>query len=119
MAAGSEEDAFEDFDELALDEMLDQTYVSTTAKRAQKRATSLSAVSVLTREDIQGFLIMAGDRETGVCLMQMDAGLDTGPVIASAACPIEPDDTAGRLHDRLSVMGAQLLKENLDRIARG
>jgi methionyl-tRNA formyltransferase len=63
--------------------------------------------------------ILAGDRETGVCLMQMDAGLDTGPVLASAACPIEPDDTGGRLHDRLSVMGAQLLKENLDRFARG
>jgi methionyl-tRNA formyltransferase len=63
--------------------------------------------------------ILAGDRETGVCLMQMEAGLDTGPVLASAACPIEPDDTGGRLHDRLSVMGAQLLKENLDQIARG
>jgi len=63
--------------------------------------------------------ILAGDRETGVCLMQMDAGLDTGPVLASAKCLIEPDDTGGRLHDRLSVMGAQLLKENLDRIARG
>ena len=62
--------------------------------------------------------ILAGDRETGVCLMQMEAGLDTGPVLASAACPIEPADTGGRLHDRLSVMGAQLLKENLDRIAR-
>jgi methionyl-tRNA formyltransferase len=63
--------------------------------------------------------ILAGDRETGVCLMQMDSGLDTGPVLASAACLIEPDDTGGRLHDRLSVMGAQLLTENLDRIARG
>jgi methionyl-tRNA formyltransferase len=63
--------------------------------------------------------ILAGDRETGVCLMQMDAGLDTGPVLASAACLIEPDDTGGRLHDRLSVMSAQLLKENLDRIAHG
>ncbi|MGB7931386.1 MAG: methionyl-tRNA formyltransferase [Gammaproteobacteria bacterium] len=63
--------------------------------------------------------ILAGDRETGVCLMQMDSGLDTGAVLATAACPIEPDDTGGRLHDRLSVMGAQLLKDNLDRIARG
>jgi methionyl-tRNA formyltransferase len=63
--------------------------------------------------------ILAGDRETGVCLMQMEAGLDTGPVLALAGCPIEPDDTGGRLHDRLSVMGAQLLKENLERIARG
>jgi methionyl-tRNA formyltransferase len=63
--------------------------------------------------------ILAGDRETGVCLMQMDAGLDTGPVLASATGLIEPDDTGGRLHDRLSVMGAQLLKENLDRISQG
>jgi methionyl-tRNA formyltransferase len=63
--------------------------------------------------------ILAGDRETGVCLMQMDSGLDTGPVLASAACLIEPDDTGGRLHDRLSVMGAQLLKENLELIVRG
>jgi methionyl-tRNA formyltransferase len=63
--------------------------------------------------------ILAGDRETGVCLMLMDAGLDTGPVLASATCRIEPDDTGGRLHDRLSVMGAQLLKENLARIAHG
>jgi methionyl-tRNA formyltransferase len=51
--------------------------------------------------------------------MRMEAGLDTGPVLALATCLIEPDDTGGRLHDRLSVMGAQLLKENLDRIAQG
>jgi methionyl-tRNA formyltransferase len=63
--------------------------------------------------------ILAGDRETGVCLMQMDAGLDTGPVLASSACRIEDDDTGGRLHDRLSAMGAQLIKENLERIFRG
>jgi methionyl-tRNA formyltransferase len=63
--------------------------------------------------------ILAGDRETGVCLMQMDPGLDTGPVLASSTCLIEPDDTSGRLHDRLSAMGAQLLEENLERIAHG
>jgi methionyl-tRNA formyltransferase len=63
--------------------------------------------------------ILAGDQETGVCLMQMDAGLDTGPVLASAACRIEAGDTGGRLHDRLSVMGAELLKENLECIRRG
>jgi methionyl-tRNA formyltransferase len=62
--------------------------------------------------------ILAGDQETGVCIMQMDSGLDTGPVLASAACRIEPDDTAGRLHDRLSVMGARLVKENLDQIGQ-
>jgi methionyl-tRNA formyltransferase len=63
--------------------------------------------------------ILAGDRETGVCLMQMEPGLDTGPVLASASCTVEPDDTGGRLHDRLAIMGAQLLGENLDRLARG
>jgi methionyl-tRNA formyltransferase len=63
--------------------------------------------------------ILADDRDTGVCLMQMDSGLDTGPVLATATCRIEPDDTGGRLHDRLSVMGARLLQENLDLIARG
>jgi methionyl-tRNA formyltransferase len=63
--------------------------------------------------------ILSGDRKTGVCLMQMDAGLDTGPVLASTACLIGHDDTGGGLHDRLSVMGAQLLTDNLDRIFRG
>lgn len=63
--------------------------------------------------------ILAGDPETGVCLMQMDAGLDTGPVLASAICRIETGDTGGRLHNRLSVMGAELLKENLERIRQG
>jgi len=63
--------------------------------------------------------ILAGERETGVCLMQMDVGLDSGPVLASAACRIEADDTGGRLHDRLSVMGARLIRENLDPICRG
>jgi methionyl-tRNA formyltransferase len=63
--------------------------------------------------------ILSGDQETGVCLMQMDSGLDTGPVLASAACRIEADDTGGRLHDRLSVMGARLLKENLDALEHG
>ena len=62
--------------------------------------------------------ILAGDRETGVCLMQMESGLDTGPVLASASCPIGPDDTGGRLHDRLALLGARLLGENIDRIAR-
>ena len=63
--------------------------------------------------------ILAGDCETGVCLMLMDSGLDTGPVLASASCRIEPDDTAGRLHDRLAHMGARLLEDNLVRIAKG
>ncbi|HFD81456.1 MAG TPA: methionyl-tRNA formyltransferase [Gammaproteobacteria bacterium] len=58
--------------------------------------------------------ILAGDRETGVCLMQMEAGLDSGPVLAEARTPIEAEDTAGSLHDRLSRMAAELLARHLD-----
>ncbi len=50
--------------------------------------------------------IMAGDARTGVCIMQMEAGLDTGPVLLRRETEIRPDDTAGSLHDRLSEMGA-------------
>lgn len=53
--------------------------------------------------------IMAGDPETGVCIMQMEAGLDTGPVLLREALMIETEETTGALHDRLSVMGAQLI----------
>jgi methionyl-tRNA formyltransferase len=63
--------------------------------------------------------ILAGDRETGVTLMQMDTGLDTGPVLASAACPVAAEDTGGRLHDRLAEMGARLLQENLAKFEQG
>ncbi|ROR34252.1 methionyl-tRNA formyltransferase [Inmirania thermothiophila] len=63
--------------------------------------------------------ILAGDGETGVCLMQMDEGLDTGPVLARAATPIGPEETAGELHDRLAGMGARLLVEALPALARG
>ena len=55
--------------------------------------------------------ILAGDRETGVCIMQMEAGLDTGPVLARLSTPIGPEDTAGSLHDRLAEMGGQLAVE--------
>ncbi|MGB8814655.1 MAG: methionyl-tRNA formyltransferase [Paracoccaceae bacterium] len=57
--------------------------------------------------------IMAGDTETGVCIMQMTAGLDTGPVLLRAATPIEPDDTTADLHDRLSELGANLIVQAL------
>jgi len=60
--------------------------------------------------------IMEGDAETGVCIMQMEAGLDTGPVLLRAATPIADDDTAASLHDRLSRMGAALIIEALDRL---
>ena len=57
--------------------------------------------------------ILAGDAETGVCIMKMEAGLDTGPVLARSICPINEDDTAQILHDRLAVLGSQLLLETL------
>ena len=61
--------------------------------------------------------IEAGDQETGVALMQMEEGLDTGPVLASKSIPITPEDTAGTLHDKLSALGGKLLGESLDGIA--
>ena len=60
--------------------------------------------------------VMAGDAETGVAIMQMEAGLDTGPVLAEARTPIGPEDTTGDLHDRLAGMGAALISEVLDRL---
>jgi methionyl-tRNA formyltransferase len=63
--------------------------------------------------------LLAGDRETGVCIMQMAAGLDTGPVLLSEAVPIAADDTAGTLHDKLAPLGARLLVAALDGLARG
>ena len=61
--------------------------------------------------------IMAGDKETGVCIMRMEAGLDTGPVLLCEATSINPEDTTGTLHDRLSQMGAGLIVQALDRLA--
>lgn len=58
--------------------------------------------------------ILAGDAETGVAIMQMEAGLDTGPVIAEARTPIGTEDTTQDLHDRLSAMGARLIVQALD-----
>lgn len=60
--------------------------------------------------------IMAGDRETGVCIMQMEAGLDTGPVLLREATTIGPRETTGALHDRLSQMGARAIVAALDRL---
>ncbi|MFO7806610.1 MAG: methionyl-tRNA formyltransferase [Paracoccaceae bacterium] len=53
--------------------------------------------------------IMAGDERTGICIMQMDAGLDTGPVLLRAETEIGAEETTGGLHDRLSEMGARLI----------
>ncbi len=63
--------------------------------------------------------IMAGDAETGVSIMRMDQGLDTGPVVLSEAIPIAPDSTAGVLHDQLAALGARLMVDALDGIAAG
>lgn len=63
--------------------------------------------------------ILAGDTETGVTLMQMEAGLDSGPVLASRSCAIEATDTGGQLHDRLAQMGAQLLQASLGALEQG
>lgn len=63
--------------------------------------------------------IMAGDEQTGICIMQMDAGLDTGPVFTCRSTPIHPDDTAGTLHDRLALLGEEALCTVLDELAAG
>ncbi|SDG15418.1 methionyl-tRNA formyltransferase [Dyella sp. 333MFSha] len=63
--------------------------------------------------------ILAGDEESGVDLMQMEAGLDTGPVLIERRTPITGDDTGGSLHDRLSALGADALAEGLRRVMNG
>lgn len=60
--------------------------------------------------------ILAGDVETGISIMQMEAGLDTGPVLLRRAMPIGPTDTTGDLHDRLALLGAALVVETLARL---
>lgn len=63
--------------------------------------------------------IAAGDSETGVTLMRMDAGLDTGPMVATARTPIRDDDTSATLHDRLAALGAALLLETIPEYVAG
>jgi methionyl-tRNA formyltransferase len=63
--------------------------------------------------------ILAGDAQTGVSIMQMDTGLDTGPVLLARAQSINPDDTAGSLHDKLAALGAELIVEALAKLERG
>jgi len=63
--------------------------------------------------------LLAGDAQTGVCIMQMEKGLDTGPVLLRRALPILPDDTAGTLHDRVAELGARAIVEALPAIAAG
>jgi methionyl-tRNA formyltransferase len=63
--------------------------------------------------------ILAGDGETGVDLMRMEAGLDTGPVLLERRTPITSGDTGGTLHDRLALLGADVLAEGLRRTLAG
>lgn len=63
--------------------------------------------------------IEAGDAQTGVTIMQMDAGLDTGDMLLTQALPILPTDTTGVLHDRLADVGAQLMVQALEQAAQG
>lgn len=63
--------------------------------------------------------ILAGDTQTGVTIMRMDAGLDTGPMLLERATPITGSDTAAALHDRLAAMGAEALLTALDGILDG
>ncbi|MES1998171.1 MAG: methionyl-tRNA formyltransferase [Pseudomonadota bacterium] len=60
--------------------------------------------------------ILAGDSETGISIMQMDAGLDTGAVLSMARLPIQPDDTTGSLHDRLAALGGRAIVTALQQL---
>lgn len=63
--------------------------------------------------------IQAGDAESGVCLMQMEKGLDTGPVLLRQTTPIGPQDSGGQLHDRLAALGAQVISDGLGLLRAG
>ncbi len=63
--------------------------------------------------------VMAGDSMSGVCVMKMEEGLDTGPVAMVESCAIGPDMTAGELHDRLMALGADLMARALAALSRG
>jgi methionyl-tRNA formyltransferase len=63
--------------------------------------------------------IEAGDTQTGVCLMQMEAGLDTGPVLLSQPLAIGADETGGQVHDRLAALGAQVLADGIGLLRAG
>jgi len=63
--------------------------------------------------------LLAGDRRTGISIMRMEAGLDTGPVLSGQAVDIAPDETGGSLHDRLARLGATLIVAALDRMEAG
>jgi methionyl-tRNA formyltransferase len=63
--------------------------------------------------------LLAGDAETGITIMQMDAGLDTGAILEQRPVPIAEDDDAGTLHDKLAALGAEVMVQALDRFEAG
>src|SRR5688572_8458417 len=63
--------------------------------------------------------ILAGDPETGISIMQMDAGLDTGPVLAQAKIPVGAEEDSGSLHGRLAELGAEMIADTLSRLEAG
>jgi methionyl-tRNA formyltransferase len=63
--------------------------------------------------------LLAGDAQTGITIMQMDAGLDTGPMLLREALAIAPDETLGTLHDRLAALGARLILQALEALGDG
>jgi methionyl-tRNA formyltransferase len=63
--------------------------------------------------------LLAGDAESGISIMQMDAGLDTGPVLAQRAVAIAPDEDAASLHDKLAALGAEMIVAALEDVAAG
>jgi len=63
--------------------------------------------------------ILAGDTETGVTIMQMDAGLDTGPMLTVIRCPISANDTSQSLNDRLALLGGRALLDTLEQLSTG
>ena len=60
--------------------------------------------------------ILAGDNKTGICIMQMEAGLDTGPILTQVQCSINDDDTSQQLHDRLAQLGGEILLNSLPKL---
>lgn len=63
--------------------------------------------------------VEAGDKESGVTIMQMDAGLDTGAMLSTSRCSIDPDETSGSLYIKLAGLGAAALLDDLDRLDKG
>jgi methionyl-tRNA formyltransferase len=63
--------------------------------------------------------VMAGDPETGITIMLMDEGLDTGPILLQERTPLSPEETSGALHERLGLLGAAVLLKALDGLAEG